>query len=183
VPILKREPDVFPAELFRHSERFSAPWWVAHVRSRQEKRLARILVERGIAHYLPKSVREVRRQGRVVRSYLPLFSGYVFFRGTPAVRRAVLQTNLTAQILEVEDQALLDEQLRELWRLQEAGAVLVPHPYIAPGDQVRIREGAFKGYRGTVVREKGSMRLVVSISFLRRSVAAELDREDIEPAG
>jgi hypothetical protein len=58
----------------------------------------------------------------------------------------------------------------------------VPHPYIAPGDEVEVTGGALEGYRGLVLREKGKYRLVVSITLLRQSVGVEIDREMLAPA-
>src|SRR5690242_9404213 len=59
MPLLKREPDVFPETLFE--SRFEAPWVVAHVRSRQEKVLARFLAPAGIPFYAPQREKRTRR--------------------------------------------------------------------------------------------------------------------------
>jgi hypothetical protein len=58
MPLLKREPDLFPADLFDLPEE-SRPWSVAYVRSRQEKSLARYLVEKQIPFYLPQTENKV----------------------------------------------------------------------------------------------------------------------------
>jgi len=180
VPILKREVDLFPSHLFELS-RNAHPWWVAYVRSRQEKRLARHLAAQGVGFYLPQVEKRTRRAGRTFVSSLPLFPGYLFFRGTAEARRAALRSDLIVQILGVRDQERLHCELESLWRLQEAGAPLVPHPYLEAGDEVEIMDGPFRGWTGTVLREKGRLRLVVSVTFLRQSVAAELDREVLAP--
>ncbi len=72
-------------------------------------------------------------------------------------------------------------KLESLWRLQQAGAHLVSHPYLQAGDEVEIVDGPLRGWTGTVLREKGRLRLIVSVTFLRQSVAAELDREVLAP--
>lgn len=182
MPILKREADLCPPDLFERSgDGDGRPWWVAHVRSRQEKLLARFLREQSVAHYLPQYEKTIRRAGRTFVSYLPLFPGYVFFRGTAAERRQALTTNVIVQVLEVRDQAQLEGELTALWRLQSSGAPLVPWQYLGPGDEVEITDGPFRGLTGTVLREKGALRLVVSVTFLRQSVAAEIDREVVAP--
>jgi transcription antitermination factor NusG len=181
VPILKREADLYPANLFELSPA-EHPWWVAWVRSRQEKGLARHLAGQGVGFYLPQSEKEVRRQGRTFVSHLPLFPGYLFFRGAGQARRAALQSHLIVQVLPVHDQGRLDAELAGLWRMQREGLTLVPHPYLGPGDEVEVSDGPLRGTRGTVLREKGRLKLVVSVSLLRRSVAAELDRDVLVPA-
>jgi transcription antitermination factor NusG len=180
MPILKRELDLFPNELFVIPEA-DLPWWVAHVRSRQEKSLARYLKHFQIPFYLPQREQRVRRRGRTFLSYLPLFSGYVFFRGTREHRVEAMRSELLVRVLEVQDQHLMTCELEQLRKLQEAGVPLVAHPYIAVGDKVRVADGPFKGYMGVVTREKGRLRLVVSVTTLKSSVSVELDREELEP--
>lgn len=177
MPILKREPDAFPDTIFEMKD----PWWVAHLKSRQEKMLARYLRERQIPFYLPQMEKRVRRSGRTFVSYLPLFSGYVFFRGGRDERLAAVKSNVIVHVLEPPDQNEISAELRQLYELQLTDALLVPHRYVGPGATVLITEGAFQGYRGLVVKEKGVTRLIVSVSFIRHSVALEIDREFIRP--
>ena len=156
-------------------------WWVAHLRSRQEKVLARHLRERNVPFYLPQMEKRVRRAGRTFVSYLPLFSGYVFFRGGRDERLQALRSPVVVNVLEPKDQAEIGAELRQLHQLQLTEARLVPHPFVSPGDTVLITEGVFEGYRGVVVKESGVARLVVSVSFIRQSVALDIDREFIRP--
>jgi transcription antitermination factor NusG len=152
---------------------------VAHTRSRQEKELARYLLPRGVPFYLPCEERSTRRAGRTLLSYPPLFPGYVFFRGGPEVRHAVLRSHQLVRILDVQDQVLLNQELSQLRTLQLSGAPLVPLDEVEPGDPVRIVRGPFQGYTGVVLR--GRARLVVSITMLRKAVAVELERDMVVP--
>ncbi len=173
MPLLPKERDIVPETIFDLSD----PWRVAHVRSRQEKVLARHLDERGVAFFLPQSEKSVTRAGRRRTSHVPLFPGYVFFRGGDAARRTALRSNVVASLIEVEDQPLLNEELRQIRTLQLAGASLVPVETIAAGDAVRITEGAFAGYRGTVIRSGRGSRLLVSVSLLRKAVEVEFPQQ------
>lgn len=184
MPILKREPDVHPADLFEPApggELAGRPWWVAHTRSRQEKLLARHLRAQDVPCYLPQRERRTTSGGKVRTAHLPLFPGYVFLRGAGAERLAAYGSGVVVRLLEVPDQAAIERELGALWRLQSSGAPLVPWQYLGPGDEVEIVDGPLKGWTGTVLREKGSLRLVVSVTFLRQSVAAEVDREIVAP--
>jgi transcription antitermination factor NusG len=176
VPILKPEVGLFPSHLFELSP-IERPWWVARVRSRQEKGLARHLASHDVGFYLPQAEKRALRAGRTFVSSLPLFPGYVFFRGPAAARLEALRSNLVVQVLPVLDQDELTRELASLWRLQLSGAPLVSLPYLEVGDEVEVMDGPFRGWTGKVLREKGRLRLVVSITLLRQSVAAELDRE------
>ncbi len=180
MPLLGWNTDLFPSSLFELSES-DFPWWVAHVRSRQEKALARHLLPLEIPFYLPQREHRVRRSGRTFVSYLPLFPGYVFFRGPADRRHAALRSNLIVKVLDVTDQGLLARELLQVRQLQEAGADLVPYFDLVPGDPVRITDGPFKGYTGVVLRTRARMRLVVSISMLRQAVAVEFERDVLAP--
>jgi len=172
MPLLPKEPEVFPETIFDSSE----PWRVAHVRSRQEKVLARHLLRNEVAFYLPQMEKALVRGGRRLVSSLPLFPGYVFFRGGAAARQAAIRSDVVASVIEVEDQELLTSELRQLRRLQLAGASLMPVEEFGAGDAVRITGGAFAGYEGRVVRTGRGDRLLVSVSLLRKAVAVEFPR-------
>jgi transcription antitermination factor NusG len=58
---------------------------------------------------------------------------------------------------------------------------LTPWESLADGDAVRIVEGPFRGYVGTVLRGAERPRLIVSISILRKAVAVELERGAVVP--
>jgi len=169
MPLLPKETEIFPEVIFDLTE----PWRVVHVRSRQEKMLARHLLQNGIPFYLPQMKKTITRSGRRLVSHVPLFPGYLFFRGGQAARQAALRSNVVANVIEVEDQELLGGELRQIRKLQLAGASLIPVETFVPGDSVRIIEGVFAGYQGSVVRTGRGDRLLVSVSLLRKAIAVE----------
>jgi transcription antitermination factor NusG len=180
MPLLKREPDVFPADLF---ESFPAePWVVAHVRSRQEKVLARYLAPLRIAFYAPQREKRTRRNGRNFVSYLPLFPGYVFLRADASARAHVRRSGVIVRLIEVPDPDGLQRELAQIHRLQRSGARLSPCRPLETGEAVRVVDGPFQGYWGIVVRERGAERLLVSVSLLRKTVSVEFEREMLAPA-
>jgi hypothetical protein len=182
MPILKRGLEIFPDGLFQLSGE-EYPWWVAHVRSRQEKALARYLEPFHVPFYLPQRVQRRRRAGRRFVSYLPVFPGDLFFRGGEADRLRTIKSNLLVRLIEVTDQELLGSELGQVYALSQAGASFFPCAPIEPGAAVRITEGPFEGYSGVVLRQKGKMRLIVSISMLRKFISVELERDTVVPAG
>lgn len=186
MPLLKREPEIWPPDLFGHPDGAAPdtvdPWWVAHTLARQEKALARHLLHWQVPYYLPQSERRLRAGDRWRTSYSPLFSGYVFFHGDLDDRLLALRSNVIVNVIRAPEPDELASQLRSLWLLQTSGAPLVPHPYLGPGDEVEIVDGPLRGYRGLVEREKGKYRLVVSLTLLRKSVAAEIPRDALVPA-
>jgi transcription antitermination factor NusG len=178
MPILRKESDIFPDDLFQMSTA-DAPWEIAHLRSRQEKAVARVLLEERKPFYLPQIEQKKKTAGRTFVSHLPLFPGYIFVRRVDGLREALWRTGAVANMLDIEDQATLTAELLQIRELQESGAVLMPIPDLVPGDAVRIEHGAFRGYTGIVLREKGALRLIVSVSILKKAVAVEFPRESL----
>lgn len=178
MPLLPHETEIFPDDLFS-LDTAELLWMVAHVRSRQEKVLARFLVEQQAPFYLPQVETVRRRGGRTYRSHLPLLPGYVFLRLGPRQRELPWRSNVVAALLDVPDQEQLGNELAQIRRLQLAGASLRPEPVFATGDPVRVTSGVFAGYTGTVVRQRGEARLIVQISLIRQAIAVEFDRDAV----
>lgn len=151
---MAKEIDILPEEIFTLPVD-AFPWGVAHVRSRQEKVLARHLAGNGIAFYLPLTEPRRRRAGRMFTSHLPLFGGYLFHRATPGQRDLLWRSNVVANLIDVPDQAELGAELAQLRQLQLVGASLKPWTELLPGQPVRLvrrihrRGGAGQGQRPT----------------------------------
>jgi transcriptional antiterminator NusG len=176
MPILPGEGDIFPEHLFELSTD-DAPWEIAHLRSRQEKSVARLLLDGGKPFYLPQIRQTTKRAGRTFVSHLPLFPGYIFLRRVDGLRQMLWRTSAVANLIKVLDQEELTVELRQIRELQASGAELTLMKDLQPGDPVRVSEGAFSGYTGIVVEERHALRLIVSVTILRKSVTVEFPRE------
>lgn len=174
--ILRKESDIFPDQLFELPTA-DAPWEIAHLRSRQEKSVARLLLDAGMPFYLPQVQQTKKTAGRTFVSHLPLFPGYIFLRRVDGLRQTLWRTSAVANLIEVPDQAQLTDELLQVRLLQTSGAVLTPRVDLVPGDAVRITEGSFSGYTGVVMEERGTQRLIISVSMLKKSVAVEFPRD------
>ncbi len=56
-----------------------------------------------------------------------------------------------------------------------------PHPYLKVGERVRITTGSMAGVEGILVRKKNEFRFVLTLDAIMRSVAVEVDANDLEP--
>lgn len=176
MPILQKESDLFPDDLF-DMPTAGAPWEIAHLRSRQEKSVARLLLDARKPFFLPQVRQTTKRAGRTFVSHLPLFPGYIFLRNVEGLRQTLWRTTAVANMIEVPDQAQLTAELQQIRELQASGATFTPDVELVPGDAVHINEGSFAGYSGIVVEERGALRLIVSVSILKKAVAVEFPRE------
>jgi transcription antitermination factor NusG len=57
-----------------------------------------------------------------------------------------------------------------------------PHPYLKMGERVRIVAGSMAGVEGILVRKKNQFRFILTLDAIMRSVAVEVDADDLEPA-
>jgi transcription antitermination factor NusG len=176
MPILRKESDIFPEDLFDLPTE-DAPWEIAHLRSRQEKSVARVLLDERMPFYLPQIQQTTKRAGRTLVSHLPLFPSYIFLRRVEGLRQALWRTSAVVTIMDVPDQAQLTAELLQIRKLQQQGALLTPNVDLVRGDSVRITEGSFSGYEGIVTEVRGSLRLTVKVSILKKTISVEFPRE------
>jgi transcription antitermination factor NusG len=177
VPILKEEPYLFPETLLEDcvQETSDRNWWVIYTKARQEKSLARELFAFRIPFYLPLVKKTAIVRGRKRISFVPLFSGYIFIFSTEAERIKSMTTNRISRILTVNDPQQLVYDLEQLRRLIASNAPLSVEQKLAPGNRVRVKQGALMGLEGTVLMRRGVTRLLVRVNFLQQGASVEVD--------
>jgi transcriptional antiterminator RfaH len=179
MPILEREPDLYPDGLLG-CDGPGAPadgraWWVLHTRPRQEKSLARELYRRRVPFYLPLAPRRGLVRGRAVTSHLPLFPGYVFLRAEPGERLAALATGRVVRSLPVGEQEGLRRDLEQVRRLIATGTPLSLEGALTPGAWVEITSGPLAGLRGKIRRGASGCRFVVEVDFIQQGASVVVD--------
>jgi transcription antitermination factor NusG len=160
-------------------------WFAVYTTPRHEKHVSEILAERQIETFLPlyRANRQWKKSSPVVLD-LPLFPTYVFVRierksrgvilGTPGVLSIVGSSKEAWPLPDLEIDALRSGLLERK---------IEPHPYLVVGERVRIMAGVMAGVEGVLVRKKSDLRVVLSLDTIMRSVAVEVNADDIEPAG
>ena len=158
-------------------------WFALRVKARHEKSAAHLLESMGYELFCP-TYRKRHSYGVRVREFqLPLFAGYVFCRLDVLNRLPVLKTPGVVDILGFgRTPAPIDnDEIYSLQTVVKAQLSLVPYPFPSAGETVRITQGPFSGLVGTVVRVKDSLRIVLSISLLKRSVLVEVESKHLLP--
>ena len=184
MPILPPEPDCYPENLLFQPESLESPWWLLYTRTRQEKLMMRQLREADVCHYGPMILNRTRSPaGRVRTSYLPLFSTYVFMRGGEEARYAAICTGCVIKAAEIREVEQLMEDLQQIHKLIELGVPLTLESRLQPGARVRIRNGTFRGYEGTVIRRENETRLLVAVRFMEQGVSVKLEDFQLETIG
>lgn len=185
MPILAAEPHLYPEHLWRHAaapSQLERRWHCLHARPRREKAVARHLRSHQIAHYLPQIIQEGRTPGgRITRSEIPLFPGYLFLWGDDRDRAEAIRGNDLANVLEPSDGAQLGRELERIHRLLASGLMVIPTPEHPVGASVRVLSGPLQGMSGVIVRRQGrSDRFVAMVRFLGRGASVELGDWQVE---
>lgn len=175
MPLLPLQDIVHPADLFAAPPDPDAAWWVLHTKPRAEKALGDRLLRAAVPFFLPQYAKVLSGGGRRRTSYLPLFPGYVFLRGSPDDRGKALATGFVANSLPVPDQDTLQGQLAQVYRVMTQD-IAACSPEVDPrvGTVVEITEGPFAGMTGRVTQVEGGYRFVVEVEFIGRGVGVTL---------
>jgi transcription antitermination factor NusG len=157
-------------------------WFAVYTTCRHEKRVAEHLERRQIEHFLPLyRSQHTWKDGSRVFVDLPLFPGYVFVRVDCRNRVGVLAVpGVVSMIGTALRPAPLPDFEVETLRAGLDPLRAEPHPLLTVGQRVRIRTGSLAGVEGIVVRMKGGIRVVLTLSLLMKSIAIEVDGDDVE---
>lgn len=157
------------------------PWRVLHVIANHEKRVVQHLASRSLEHYLPLYALKSRWSDRTVALERPLFPGYVFTRFMATERIGVLSTPGVLSLLGGGDLGVVSAD--EIARIREglaSGHTLLPHPAIAKGTRVRVRNGVFEGSEGLVTELRGQCKVILTLRAINQCFSLCVESSDLE---
>lgn len=173
-----------PGDVSLASADFTQPhWYAVYTRANHEKQVAQQLALRSIEHFLPTYETVRRWKDRRVQLKMPLFPGYVFIHHPMRDRLRVLQIPSVVRLVGFSGRPtpLADAEMEALRQglTRQSGAK--PHPFLTVGRLVRIVRGPLERLEGILVRRKGSLRVVISLKLILRSIVVDIDTTDIAP--
>ncbi len=155
-------------------------WFVAHTKPRCEKKLLACCQREKLAATLPCYPSVHKYRGKSVIFEKPLFPGYVFVQINAQAVSGLRQNDLVANLLVVHDQAVLEQQLREIMLALEAGLEVRLAPTIGEGMRVRIKSGPLRGVEGWVEKRQGMDTILLRLDFISQAAAVRLDAQMLE---
>ncbi len=163
-------------------------WYAVQTQPNAETKAAHHLMRQGFGVYMPRFIKRTRHAGRTEFSARPLFPGYIFVaidvatqrwrcvNSTVGVRRLVCNGDSPAGL----DAAII-EALRA--REDERGFITLDSaPRFAPGDAVRVIDGAFTSNLGIYVGMNDSQRVAILLELLGRKVRVTIDADLVATA-
>jgi transcription antitermination factor NusG len=157
-------------------------WYALRTRSNCEKIAAEFLEARGIEQFLPLYRATRRWSDRVFENWFPLFPGYLFCRFDARYRTPVVSALGVVSIVSFGGSAapIDDGEIEAIRKALGSGQNMEPYPYLHEGQKIRIKEGPLQGMEGILI-QKRTWRVVISVEMLRRSVAVEIDPDNVFP--
>lgn len=161
-------------------------WFIAYVRSCQEKRVAQALQEAGENCYLP--MRQEKRQwsDRTKIVDVLLLKGMIFIQ-TFESRRATLLSAIFGLSAFMFDRAthrpavVPDAQMQVFMRMvdRHPEQVQLSTEHFSPGDRVRVLSGSMSGMEGELVRVGTHHRLLLRLNSVMNATM-DIDVSEVE---
>ena len=160
-------------------------WYAVWTRSHCEQIVTDQLQSQGFNVFLPTVTAWGRTARGRARTERVLFPGYLFVRRAMDKRAhaAILQARGVVRVLgESWDRlaSVPDEEMLAVARMIAPGIQAFRHDTPTDGDRVRITGGPLTGLEGWFIRARPTRGLfVVSVTLLSRSVAVEVDADQV----
>lgn len=158
-------------------------WFAIRVRSRAESTVSNFLRNRGFSTLCPTFQERRQYSDRVKTLGTALFPGYLFCQMDRNDRLPVLTAPGVETIVGFgrEPHPVDPQEILAVEAVMRSGLLARTHPFLRIGQRVRVASGPLASLEGILVATKSQHRLVVSVSLLQRSIAAEIDSAQVQP--
>lgn len=162
-------------------------WHVLWTRSNSEQLVRQQLCGKGFDTFLPMMGAWGTRAGVRRRIDVPMFPGYLFVRGL-ADKGSHVEVRKARGLVQVlghtwdRPAVVPTHEVGALQKLTQSALETFATPFLQQGQRVRVVFGPLTGVEGTLVRSNTRTGLLVlSVSLLQRSVAAEVHCSAVAP--
>ena len=159
-------------------------WYILVTRSRYEKKCDRVLSLNGYETYLPLNKELKQWSDRKKWVEYPLFPGYIFVKFSSKERFNILHTDGIAPIIQFEniDYCINNELIDSIkeYLINNSKPILIKTLDLEIGEEIRIKNGPFKGLQGVLTQIKGKAKVLITIEAIGQAFVLELKGNDIE---
>ena len=153
-------------------------WYAVYVRSRHEKKVHQLLLEKGVESSLPLIKTTRKWSDRKKKVEIPLFRGYVFVKiDIGKDKLNILQTDGVVKFIGIQNKPskILDEEIHWVHMMVETSDTVQNEKEIPVGQKVRVTAGPFTGVEGVAMRAGNQSRLVIVIESIMHAVSVEIN--------
>ncbi|MAQ76398.1 MAG: antitermination protein NusG [Aquimarina sp.] len=159
---------------------FKAGWYVLYVKSRQEGKVDRFLIDNGLESFVPmiKTIRKWSDRKKIVS--IPLFSSYIFVRINNAkdLYDAMSVQGACSFITCAGKYSLVrDEEIEQIKFLVNSDDILnVQRHNLSPyvGDMRMIEKGPLRGLECEIININNENKIIVRLNSINQSITATL---------
>ena len=154
-----------------------ANWRVIYTKSRQEKKVANLLTEKGIQNYLPTIKTLKQWSDRKKKVTEPLFKSYIFIYADESERNSALTRESVIKTIYFNGKpAIIPEiEMESIKKMLESPEKISVFNGIVKGVIVKIESGPFEGIEGIVNSVSDNENtLSVSIQLLNRTISVSI---------
>jgi transcription antitermination factor NusG len=164
------------------SDLASRHWVAVRVKSNFEHYVSSSIKGKNLEEFYPTYVLK-RQDDRHSEVRAPLFPGYLFCRLDYQQRFPVLKIPGVVGFVGAGKQPLpvKEEEISEVRRIVESRLPVWPCPFLCVGQRIRLKAGPLCGIEGSILSVTGAWQIVVTVTFLQRSVAVNVNPAWIEP--
>ena len=153
-------------------------WYAVYVRSRHEKKVHQMFLERELSSFLPLLETWKQWSDRKKKVSDPLFRGYVFVNiDMRKDNIQVLDTEGVVKFIGIgkNPSVIAEKDIDWLKKLvREPGSVNGTVASLPPGRKVRVLSGPFKDLEGIVVKQGRETRLIVYFNTIMQGVEVSI---------
>ena len=158
-------------------------WFVVYTIPRWEKKVALLLLQKGIEHYCPlnKVTKQWSDRSKTVTE--PLFKGYVFVKVSEALKWEIKEiAGILNYVYWLGKPAVVkDKDIDTIKKfLHEFTEVEVINPQLEVDSKVLIKQGVLMDYCGIVLEVSGT-KAKVKISSMGIELSAVFDKKNLKP--
>jgi transcriptional antiterminator RfaH len=164
------------------------PWFVAQLKPNAEAIAKRNLLQQGIRFFAPFEEGTARKARKLVQVRKALFPGYLFvsFDQDVARWRAVNSTMGICKLVSFAENRPAQVPLgiiSSLMRRCDSSGKLLPLRYLQSDDAVRVTNGPFADFIGTVEQIASNQRIWVLLDILGKNTRVAIRSADLRLAG
>ena len=161
-------------------------WYAIYTKSRNEKRVAELLIQQGIENYLPlmKKIRIWSDRKKTVE--MPLFSSYVFVNIDEKEYYLCLNTPGLVKFVSFARKRVMvpSFQIEAIRKYVETGEEFIPNEEdFTIGKRVKVIRGGMKGLEGRLAEVLGKQRVKVEIESIQQSLFLQIPLGSLEIIG